>query len=421
MQHYPVGGRLRRHGHDFYQNARGSASSAAFAPATKWPAVLNVPAVTLSSTQPSGDQAQTTMTDPTGATYTYGTTISNAQSGRASGTVAMSTGDLIPANYGSGTAAAPYNGSKLWAPNPNGYTVGPNYWGMSFFTWPPDPSVNASTGASNDWRQLYFLSSSGSQTYNSLASNTAATSTSSSVVPSAYPSNTKLFAGSGLFNSPPTGNYQINYKAILAWISANCVQKSPGDGRPFPTMLRSSNTLFYSYIPTDIPAASYTWATPNSNITSTPDPSIRFWKEYIDFVVGVYQDPFGNLQIPGTSTCSYGPDFTAVNANSGGGVSISGPDSTVYLNGLTTISNAGAGYTSAPTVTLTSPTGGSGFAATAVISTSGANKGQVTAINVTNLGSGYTSLGGGATGPPHPHRWGLHHESGRRICKRSPS
>ena len=51
----------------------------------------------------------------------------------------MTVSDLIPTNYGSGTSAAPYNGSKLWNTAPNGYTVGPNYWGMTFFTWPPDP------------------------------------------------------------------------------------------------------------------------------------------------------------------------------------------------------------------------------------------------------------------------------------------
>ena len=71
--------------------------------------------------------------------------------------------------------------------------------------------------------------------------------------PTAYPNDTAIFASNGLLNNP-TGNYQINYKAILAWIRANCVQQTPGDGRPFPTQLRAANTLFYSSIPTDIPS-----------------------------------------------------------------------------------------------------------------------------------------------------------------------
>ena len=122
-------------------------------------------------------------------------------------------------------------------------------------------------------------------------------------------------------------------------------------------MLRSSNQIFYSYIPTDVPVSAYTWANANSNITSSPDPSVRFWKEYIDFVIGVWHDPTGDIWIPGTSACSYGPDFTAGASSAGSGVSIgsSGPDATVYLNGLVTITNPGAGYTSAPTVTFSTP------------------------------------------------------------------
>ncbi len=215
---------------------------------------------------------------------------------------------------------------------------------MTFYAWPPDPK--------NDWRQLYFLSSSGAPWYNALGNSTI-TSTSSSSSASAYPNNDVLFADSGVFNSPPTGNYQINYKEILDWINANCVQQSPGDGHPFPPVLRSSNQIFYSYIPTDVPVSAYTWSNPNSQIT---DPSVRFWKEYIDYVIGVWRDPNGNIQVPGTPTCSYGGDFTAGASSGGSGVSIgsSGPDSTVYLNGLVnpTLANPGAGYTSPPTCHL---------------------------------------------------------------------
>src|SRR5271166_4625054 len=105
---------------NYYQNARGAAAVQAFGPATTWPAVSTVPALTLSATQPSGDQAQTSMQDRTGASYTYGQTITNALSGRAASTTALSASDLIPANYGSGTSAAPYDGSNLWGAAPNG-------------------------------------------------------------------------------------------------------------------------------------------------------------------------------------------------------------------------------------------------------------------------------------------------------------
>jgi Flp pilus assembly protein TadG len=371
---------------DYYQNARGSSALSAFAAATSWPAVTNVPAVTLSSTQPGGDQAQTSMTSPAGASYTYGQTIANANSGRSSGSTVLSPSDLIPKHYGSGTAAAPYDGSRLWGSAPNGYTVGPNYWGLTFFAWPPDPN--------NDWRQQFFLSSSGAPWYNALGvSNVTSTSSGSSA--SSYTSDNALFNG-GVLNNP-SGNYQINYKAILAWISANCVQQTPGDGHPFPSVLRSSNEIFYSYIPTDVPASCYTWSNANSAIS---DSSVRFWKEYIDFVIGVWQDPSGGIQTPGNPSCSYGTDFTAGSSGGGSGVSTSGPDSTIYLNGLVTITNAGTGYTSAPTVTFSAPTGTSPSTATGTATVSA---GKVTGITITSMGSGYTAIptitltGGGYT------------------------
>ena len=70
-----------------------------------------------------------------------------------------------------------------------------------------------------------------------------------------------------------------------------------------------------------MPAASYNHTALNSTITNQDQ---RFWKEYIDFVLGVWCDPNGNVQTPGSSTCSYGPDFAC---GDGTGVSISGPDS----------------------------------------------------------------------------------------------
>jgi hypothetical protein len=171
--------------------------------------------------------------------------------------------------------------------NFKGYTQGPGYWGKTFFLWPPQPS--------GDWRKLYFELTSGA----------------------ALNDNTQLWDNNGNWQDPPT-NYIINYKAILSWI------KNTGPN-PFPAQLRAGNILYYSSIPSDVPAAAYDHTQLNSNITGADGGSTdqRFWKEYIDYVIGVWRDPFGNIQRPGSPTCSYGPDFTA---GSGKAIQVSGPD-----------------------------------------------------------------------------------------------
>jgi len=71
----------------------------------------------------------------------------------------------------------------------------------------------------------------------------------------------------------------------------------------------------------------------------------------------------------------------------------------LLVNSATLTNAGGAGYTAAPTVAF-SASGGSGAAATAVVNTT---TGVVTAINITNAGTGYTAVptitvtGGGAT------------------------
>ena len=149
-----------------------------------------------------------------------------------------------------------------------GYSQGPGYWGKTFFVWPPEPSNitptagnttafpawgNATTGW--DWRKLYFLNSGGTAPVNS---------------------NLSLWSSGGAWNDP-SGNYRINYKAILAWIKSG--------PNPFPSQLRAGKVLYYSSIPTDVPASAYDHTQSNSNITNADQ---RFWKEYIDYVVGVW-------------------------------------------------------------------------------------------------------------------------------------
>src|SRR5262249_55152432 len=73
-----------------------------------------------------------------------------------------------------------------------GYTIGPGYWGKTFFIWPPDPSKDSS-GNTRDWRGKFFLNTGGS--YPSFGG--------------AVTDNTKLYDSSGNFQDP-SGNYVIN-------------------------------------------------------------------------------------------------------------------------------------------------------------------------------------------------------------------
>ena len=111
-----------------------------------------------------------------------------------------------------------------------------------------------------DWRKLYFELTNGSPLND----------------------NTKLWNSSGVWQNP-SGNYIINYEAILNWI------KNVGPN-PFPPQLRAGNILYYSSIPNDVPAAAYDPTQPNSNINGSDGGTTdqRFWKEYIDYVIGVW-------------------------------------------------------------------------------------------------------------------------------------
>jgi Flp pilus assembly protein TadG len=184
-----------------------------------------------------------------------------------------------------------------------GYSQGPGHWGKTFFVWPPEPNNITPTAGNTtafptwgtaatgwDWRKLYFLNSAGTAPVNS---------------------NLQLWNSSGGWLDP-AGNYRVNYKAILAWIKS-----APN---PFPSQLRAGKVLYYSAIPNDVPASAYDHTQLNSAITNADQ---RFWKEYIDYVVGVWRDPLGNIQHPGNPACSYGPDFTA---GTGRSTMMTGPD-----------------------------------------------------------------------------------------------
>ena len=138
-----------------------------------------------------------------------------------------------------------------------GFTMGPGYYGKTFYMWPPDPR------ASNDWRKKFFFYGSNSTT--------------------PCDDNSLLFSTTnGRFRTASTTSYKINYTAVMNWINSG--------PKVFPDNMRAGRVLYYSAIPTTIP-----------DTGGTLDQ--KFWRAYIDYVIGA-----GNQTeiLYGQNTTAYG-------------------------------------------------------------------------------------------------------------------
>ncbi|MEX0678312.1 MAG: Tad domain-containing protein, partial [Pirellulales bacterium] len=147
-----------------------------------------------------------------------------------------------------------------------GYTQGPGYWGKSFFVWPPDPR------AAYDWRVKYFGTNDNSRLWVAGTSGTA-----------------------GDWRAPSGTTYAINYAQILNFI------KNVGPNQ-FPSRLQSGRILYYDAIPDTISSSN-----PPSDLNQ------RFWKDYINYVLGLVQSPSGSWYVLNNGTNGYGgygPDYT---------------------------------------------------------------------------------------------------------------
>lgn len=102
--------------------------------------------------------------------------------------------------------------------------------------------------------------------------------------------------------------YRINYDAILYWL------KNSGSN-PFPAQLRSGGILYYSSIPDTVDISK--WPMPSGSQAQRDQ---RFWKEYIDEMLGVEQWGLQKIKVgdqdfnlPGytviTPKTGYGDDF----------------------------------------------------------------------------------------------------------------
>jgi Flp pilus assembly protein TadG len=144
-----------------------------------------------------------------------------------------------------------------------GFSMGPTYWGKTFFVWPPDPrqpvgNPGESTYVPGDWRRRFFTRNDGTALGVDIDNNTAGGNALDNISKAILRNGT----GGTLLNN------QINYSAILRWI------KQPP--LALPPNLRAGRVLYYSSIPDDVD-------------TSTGSEELKrdkaFWRRYIDYVL----------------------------------------------------------------------------------------------------------------------------------------
>jgi hypothetical protein len=183
-----------------------------------------------------------------------------------------------------------------------GFTVGPGYYGKTFYMWPPDPrtpvnNIGDSGYVAGDWRQRFFKPRSGS---------------------AQDPHDNSMFwSANGRWkaqNPGSTANYMVNYDAVLAWL-----KRGP---QVLPTSLRSGRVVYFDAIPDTIPVDQTTGL-----ITSSATADQCFWKDYIDFVLGAgrYTD----------SGILYGANSSNANTRAGANLCYNSPSNTSLLPQIT--------------------------------------------------------------------------------------
>jgi hypothetical protein len=279
--------------------------------------------------------------DPVWETYGYDLDIVKYRTQRAGG-APMNPATYLSNNGGSTTSILIPTADRF-----QGYSMGPGYWGKTFFMWPPDPRFDPTANALSpdpnnpafdtsgkpicDWRRRFFLNgttppnpqaqnidwallNSNSMVFGSLSYSI------SSLVPGTGVNNTFVVTGTvttttpaqpayttpGYYTYPPndqppvwhppvnhpavpatttttnTGYWTnpaqyttatttdtVNYAAILKWLKTG--------PQTLPSNLRAGRVLYYSSIPDDVNYTGNTGA----------DLDKAFWKNYIDFVLGI--------------------------------------------------------------------------------------------------------------------------------------
>ncbi len=195
--------------------------------------------------------------------------------------------DLDVSRY-SGTAPPVANRSQADTRSADlfqGYSMGPGYYGKTFFAWPPDPrfdaNANLTTPATTgspafdtngramcDWRRRFFYRG----TFTEANANSATPTgrfdpqgdNDSAVAGTQSVNQVLLNNAAGRTLSASTTKYKINYRAVLAWLKTG--------PQVLPSNLRAGRIVYYTSIPDDV-----------DDLTNLDK---RFWRDYIDFVLG---------------------------------------------------------------------------------------------------------------------------------------
>ncbi|MCI0455361.1 MAG: Tad domain-containing protein [Gemmataceae bacterium] len=207
------------------------------------------------------------------------------------------------------------NGYQQYRSDFKGYTEGPGFWGKTFVVWPPDPrgpasstsdpavAANHADNGAKDWRQRFFFkrnTSTGALGW--LDHNNIMWQTSSSTNPFIKAPHSATTTVTEIVNAVPTSVtycYHINYAAVLKWL-----QESPAH---FPSQIRAGRIKYYDALPdhTDTTLNNRWWTTQTLNNLNE-----RFWREYIDFVLGV--------EVNGQSTSGYNNGYVTYTAGTSG-------------------------------------------------------------------------------------------------------
>lgn len=219
--------------------------------------------------------------DPVWELYGYDLDVNKYRTQRGTGNPPVGGVPMNPATFKANNGNSDANILLPVADRFVGYSMGPAYWGKTFFIWPPDPRFDTTANllspdpakpgfdtngkAMCDWRRHFFLNKQGGafNPQNDSDSSTTGTNNFEGI-------NETLMTSGGNQTLSATTTTQVNYAAILKWIKSG--------PQTLPPNLRAGRVLYYSSIPDDVNTAT---ATGQAQLDKA------FWKNYIDFVLGV--------------------------------------------------------------------------------------------------------------------------------------